>query len=181
MEKTEVSKDPKIEFLKKNLLYKQVKFALYGLIFMLIMGVFYREFSRPFFKDLSMEDQIFSGYMLSLAHGHSFSLFFLIPLGLCFFTFLIADKMDKEKTDKLIKVFRFYMIAAIGTYFLLLYKGVVHVVYFDPVAGISLQEADEMLYGANIMIRSLIYSIMHVSFGVTIVWYARILGKSMKS
>src|SRR6056297_2750349 len=130
MEKTEVSKDPKIEFLKKNLLYKQVKFALYGLIFMLIMGVFYREFSRPFFKDLSMEDQIFSGYMLSLAHGHSFSLFFLIPLGLCFFTFLIADKMDKEKTDKLIKVFRFYMIAAIGTYFLLLYKGVVHVVYF---------------------------------------------------
>src|SRR6056297_2203046 len=84
----------RLNSLKEMVLFPQVKFAMWGLIFMLIMGVFYREFSRPFFGDLSLEDQIFSGYMLSLAHGHSFALFFLIPIGFAFFTFLIADKMD---------------------------------------------------------------------------------------
>ena len=169
-----------LERLKKAVLFPEVKFAMWGLVFMLIMGVFYREFSRPFFGDLSVEEQVFAGYMLSLAHGHSFALFFLIPIGLAFATYLVGDKLSEESIEKIAKLFKIYAIAAIGTYALLFYKGVWWVTQYEPGAGIGLTEVDESLYGGSVALRSIVYAAFHTTFGVISIWYAVKLSKHMK-
>ena len=53
----------------KSLLVRIFRFAMIMLIVALIVGLFYREYSRKFLFRYPMETQVSVGHHLSLAHG----------------------------------------------------------------------------------------------------------------
>lgn len=65
----------------KPLFKWQIRYATVMGILALLLGLVYREFARPFFGGLGLEDQRRYGHFMSLVHGHTFLLGVVIPAG----------------------------------------------------------------------------------------------------
>jgi hypothetical protein len=147
----------------------------------LTVGVFFREFTRFVFADLNLETQVSAGYYISQAHGHAFSIGFVIPVALAAMTYMLRNTLDQPATARLRTLFRVYMAGGALTILLLFYKGIVFAAKLGQTPSLSWDVIDESLYWGSVMIRSLVYSVAHIAFGVTIGWYLVILVKKMRA
>jgi hypothetical protein len=149
----------------------QIIFALCCLIASGLVGVFFREFVRAFSEGLEGEELFFASYHLSIDHGHLVSIGFIIPLGLALVTYFVQTKLNEKQTKRMNIYFNLYMITGIAVFLLLFYKGIHYMVYSSRTI-YSLLEIDELLYGGSIIIRSIIYAIVHTLYGVTTLLYS---------
>ena len=159
---------------------KQIKFAIICLFISGLAGVFFREFPRPFLEGLSAFDAMHSTLALSQTHGHLLNIGFIVPLGLALITFFVKDKLDEKDMKKLNLWFTIYMIAGIGTFLLLLYKGIHFVVYSSSQFNLLYMEIDALLYGGSAMLRAMSNAIFHASLGGSLILYSIPILKSLK-
>jgi heme/copper-type cytochrome/quinol oxidase subunit 1 len=166
---------------KTKVLRPQLFYATVMMFLTLTVGVFFREFTRFAFADLNLETQVSAGYYISQAHGHAFSIGFVIPVALAAMTYMLRKTLDQPATKRLRKLFRVYMAGGALTILLLFYKGIVFAAKLGQTPSLSWDVIDESLYWGSVMIRSLVYSVAHIAFGVTIGWYLVILIKKMRA
>ena len=159
---------------------KQIIFAIICLFISGLAGVFFREFPRPFLEGLSAFDAMHSTLTLSQTHGHLLNIGFIVPLGLALITFFVKDKLDEKDMKKLNLWFSIYMIASIGTFLLLLYKGIHFVVYSSSQFNLPYMEIDALLYGGSAMLRAMSNAIFHASLGGSLILYSIPILKSLK-
>ena len=157
----------------------QIIFALCCLIASGLMGVFFREFTRAFSEGLSGEELFFASYHLSIDHGHLLSIGFIIPLGLALVTYFVKSKLSEKQLHRMTIYFYIYMITGISVFLLLLYKGI-HFMVFSSTTGLSLIEIDVLLFGDNILIRSMLYALIHTAYGVATLLYSIPIFKTLK-
>ena len=162
-----------------NLRKIQIVFALCCLIASGLMGVFFREFTRAFSEGLTGEELFFASYHLSIDHGHLLSIGFIIPLGLALVTFFVRTKLDEKQTKRMTIYFHIYMITGIAVFLLLLYKGI-HFMVYSGTTSLTLNEIDELLYGGSVMIRSILYALIHTIYGIATLLYSIPIFKSLK-
>ena len=166
---------------KTKVLRPQLFYATVMMLLTLTVGVFFREFTRFVFADLSLETQVSAGYYISQAHGHAFSIGFVIPVALAAMTYMLRQALDQPATARLRTLFRVYMAGGALTILLLFYKGIVFAARLGQTPSLSWDVIDESLYWGSVMIRSLVYSVAHIAFGVTISWYLVILVRKMRA
>ena len=159
---------------------KQIIFAIICLFISGLAGVFFREFPRPFLVGLSAFDAMHSTLALSQTHGHLLNIGFIVPLGLALITFFVKDKLEEKDMKKLNLWFSIYMIAGIGTFLLLLYKGIHFVVYSSAQFNLPYMEIDELLFGGSAMLRAMSNAIFHASLGGSLILYSIPILKSLK-
>jgi len=156
----------------KSLLVRIIRFAIIMLIVVLIVGLFYREYSRKFLFKYPMTTQTSVGHHLSLAHGHTALLGTIIPFFLAFLIFIIkGSDRDNEIFRTLKKVFGFYIIGALASLFLLYYKGSAIIYLFQRSPELSLEAIDKTLFFGNELLRLLLYFLSHTIFGVSLVYF----------
>jgi hypothetical protein len=169
------------DVVKTKVLRPQLFYATVMMFLTLTVGVFFREFTRFAFADLNLETQVSAGYYISQAHGHAFSIGFVIPVALAAMTYMLRNTLDQPATARLRTLFRVYMAGGALTILLLFYKGIVFAAKLGQTPSLSWDVIDESLYWGSVMIRSLVYSVAHIAFGVTIGWYLVILVKKMRA
>jgi len=148
--------------LVQKLFAKQIRFAAVMSVLALIMGLVYREVSRPFFADLSLEQQILYGHDMSLVHGHTFLLGAIIPIVMAMLALLVMPNLPDKRLQNMNIRFSAYMIAASVALALMLYKGLA----FIFGAGLPLETIDASLFWGNSILRSTLFGLSHV----TIFW-----------
>jgi len=145
--------------LYRRLLWAQIRYAALMSILSLVAGLFYREFSRPFFKGLTLEDQLLYGHALELVHGHTFLLGVAIPATLALLTFLVVGQLAEKDLARMQVRFRWYTISSAVALVLMLYKGIGFVVG----AGQSLDVIDERLFFGSTMLRATLFAASHMT------------------
>jgi hypothetical protein len=166
---------------KARVLRPQFVYATVMMFLTLTVGVFFREFTRFVFADLPLETQVSAGYYISQAHGHAFSIGFVIPVALAAMTYMIREALDAPAVKRLRGLFRVYMAGGTLTVLLLFYKGVVFAARLGRSPSLAWDVIDESLYWGSVMVRSLVYSVAHIAFGVTIGWYLVVLIKRVRT
>jgi uncharacterized membrane protein (DUF485 family) len=148
--------------LAKKLFSAQIRFAGVMSILALVMGLVYREVSRPFFANLSFEQQSLYGHNMSLVHGHTFLLGAVIPLALALFTLLVLPNLPEKRLKNFNIRFDAYMIAASVALLLMVYKGLTFIIG----AGQPLAAIDASLFGGSSLLRGILFGLSHA----TIFW-----------
>jgi hypothetical protein len=163
--------------LRERLLALQIRYAIVMSIVSLLLGLTYREFSRPFFEGLRLEEQLLYGHAMSIVHGHTFLLGAAIPGVLVTFTYVLAAVLDRALIERLRKLFIAYLVSASANVALMAYQGL----SFIAGAGRDLDAIDAGLFFSSIALRSSLYAIVHITFAVTLTWYGVLLYKRAKS
>ena len=154
----------------KKMVFGIIKFALIMILFSLAFGVAYREISRPFVEGLTLDIKQTVIHQLGLVHGHSLSLGFLVPVALAFITHFLTKSLTEKKLKSLKRAFIVYIIGLILSLGLMIFKGVSIVVMYSPNGGF--EGLDESLFFGNAILRSLLYTIAHLTYAVGLVWYS---------
>ncbi|MBN1260262.1 MAG: DUF2871 family protein [Anaerolineae bacterium] len=166
---------------KQHLLLPQLRYAAIMMVATLTLGVFFREFTRFVFKALSLEQQLQAGYYISQAHGHTFAIGFVIPALLAALTHMVMLALDPPTLKRLRRLFTVYMAGGALTILLLLYKGIAFAWQLGQNPALALDTVDAGLYWGSVMIRSTVYSVAHIAFGVTVGWYLILLVKRARA
>jgi hypothetical protein len=151
----------------KNVIVQEARYAIVMLVTSLLVGLVYREFSRPFFEGLTLEEQWRYGHPMSLAHGHTFFLGTAIPVVLIVLTHLYRSALGKDRAVRLRRLFIAYMIAATASIILIIYQGL----SFIAGAGRPLDEIDAALFFGSVALRSSLYALAHITLAVAVIWY----------
>ena len=122
-----------------SLIVCMVRFASIMLIVGLVVGLFYREYSRKFLFTYPLQTQLSVGHHLSLAHGHTFLLGMVLPLALALVIVLLRNihAGNDDLFGVLHRVFTFYMIGAVASLLLLYYKGTALIYLFLKLLNVS--------------------------------------------
>lgn len=165
----------------KSLLVRIIRFAIIMLIVALIVGLFYREYSRKFLFKYPINTQTSVGFHLSLAHGHTVLLGTIIPFFLAFLIFMLKGfDQANEMFMTLKKVFGFYILGSVASLFLLYYKGSAIIYLFQKSPELSLKAIDNSLFFGNELLRLLLYSLSHTIFGVSLVYFLGVVLSRLK-
>ncbi len=163
-------------YLREHLLPLQVRYALVMSMLSLLMGLTYREFSRPFFRDLSLDAQLLYSHAMRIVHGHTFFLGFVTPVAMATLAYILLPQLDRATVDRLRKLFIAYLVSASANVALMLYKGL----SFIAGAGQDLDAIDARLFFGSVGLRSSLYAIVHITFAVALTWYGIVLYKRAK-
>jgi hypothetical protein len=146
--------------LHQQIIRRQVRYAALMSVVALVMGLFYREFSRPFFKDLGLEQQMLYGHFFELVHGHTFLLGAAIPITMALMLFLVRGELvDINALLRLSVRFNAYIWASAAALVLMLYKGIAFVVG----AGQSLDAIDASLFFGSRILRGVLFGAAHIA------------------
>jgi hypothetical protein len=160
-----------------NVIVQQARYAIVMLITSLLVGLVYREFSRPFFEGLNLEEQWRYGHPMSMAHGHTFFLGAAIPVILIVLTHLYRSSLGKDRITRLQRLFIAYRIAATTSVILIIYQGLSFIVG----AGRTLDEINAGLFLGSVALRSSLYAIAHITLAVAVIWYGIIIYKAINT
>ncbi len=142
--------------------------------FSIASGVFYREFSKYELKNVSLGKSFFPVEFLQLLHGHILILGFIIPIGLAFFISILPE-IDDNAYKKLNTAFNIYLIGTIGAIFLLFWKGIEYVRVYVHNPALTVEQIDKLIFSGNHVLRSSLYGIFHLLFGVGLIWFTIII------
>jgi hypothetical protein len=145
--------------LYQQIIRLQVRYVALMSIVALVVGLFYREFSRPFFRGLALEQRMAYGHFLELVHGHTFLLGAAIPVTMALLTSLVRGDLDIKSMLNLSLRFKGYMWASAVSLVLMLYKGVAFVVG----AGQPLDAIDAGLFFGSRILRGVLLGGAHVA------------------
>lgn len=143
----------------RRILRDQIRYAAAMTIISLLMGLFYREFSRPFFRGTLLEEQLRYGHFMELLHGHTFLLGAAIPLLMAVLTYMtVAQLTEKDFTAMHVR-FKAYIGASAVALALMLYKGIAFVVG----VGQPLDAIDASLFFSSRLLRGLLFGGAHIT------------------
>lgn len=142
----------------RTILTSQIRFAALMSIFAMVMGLFYREFSRPFFEGIALEDRFLYSHFMELVHGHTFLLGAAIPLGMALMTYLVKDHLAEKDFRSMRVRFIAYIFSSSAALLLMIYKGV----SFIMGAGQPLDVIDASLFFGNPLLRGIMFGLSHV-------------------
>jgi hypothetical protein len=148
--------------LAQKIFQKQIIFSAVMAVLALVMGLVYREVSRVYFQNLTMEQQLVYGHDMSLVHGHTFLLGVVIPFVLAGFTLIVLPNLTEKRLKNMNVRFTAYMVAASVALALMVYKGLA----FIMGAGLPLETIDAGLFWGNRVLRGILFGASHV----TIFW-----------
>lgn len=142
----------------KKLFSLQIRYAAIMSILALVMGLVYREISRPFYKGLTLEQESLYGHNMSLVHGHTFLLGAVIPLAMAVLAFLVMPYLNEKRLKNMLMRFKAYIIASAAALLLMIYKGLV----FIMGAGQPLDVIDASLFFGSPILRGILFGLSHV-------------------
>ncbi len=152
-----------------------ITYIMIMLVVALVIGVVYREVGKAYLSGKELEQQIMYSYFLSLCHGHTLMVGVLIPTALLVVIYVIDSKnLGKINYSSLRRAFLLYVVSAIGIVSLLLYKGI-----SIATSDTSLTQVYNSLYGGNLALRESVYGLIHLLFGISIVWIVIIILRSL--
>jgi len=96
----------------KTVLSSQIRFASLMSILAMVTGLFYREFSRPFFSGIGLEEKWLYSHYMELVHGHTFLLGAAIPISMAVMTYLVKDQLTEKIYKSMLIRFKAYMISS---------------------------------------------------------------------
>ncbi len=142
----------------------QVRYAAVMTIIAFVMGLIYREFSRPFFRALLLEERLRYGHFMELVHGHTFLLGAAIPLLMAVLTYLTAAQLQEKDLAQMQVRFKAYIGASAAALVLMVYKGMAFIVG----AGQPLDTIDAGLFFGSHLLRGILFGAAHL----TLFWAA---------
>jgi hypothetical protein len=145
--------------LVQKLFSAQIRYAAIMSILALVMGLVYREVSRPFFKALSPDQQLLYGHNMSLVHGHTFLLGAVIPITLALLTLLTFHNLDEKRLKNMNIRFNAYIVASLVALALMVYKGLA----FIFAAGLPLATIDTGLFFGSPVLRGILFGASHLA------------------
>lgn len=148
----------------RRILKAQIRYAAAMTIIAFVMGLFYREFSRPFFRGVLLEEQLRYGHFMELLHGHTFLLGAAIPLVMAVLTYLTAAQLTEKDLTAMHVRFKAYIGASAVALVLMLYKGIAFVVG----VGQPIDAIDAGLFFGSRLLRGLLFGSAHI----TLFWAA---------
>lgn len=154
----------------------QVRYAALMSIVALVMGLFYREFSRPFFEGLGLEQQMLYGHWMELVHGHTFLLGTAFPIVMALLMSLVRGQLKIKILLKLSLRFKGYIWASAAALILMVYKGVAFIVG----AGQPLGAIDESLFFGSPILRGILFGATHVALFWSVGEYMYVLFRAGK-
>ncbi|MCX7882858.1 MAG: hypothetical protein N2314_06530 [Brevinematales bacterium] len=139
---------------------KNISQSLFWFGFILLLGglgigILDREWSRFFFRNIYLDRQVVVGFHLFITHGHVL-LFSVVSFVL---SFLFKEETQSSLGTRVL--FWVYVVGVVFTLSLGLYKGLSlsAIVGSDPRLGLF--HADRMLFGGNVILRGILYTIAH--------------------
>ncbi len=143
------------KFLRLNILV-----AVFSVFIFLATGFFIREFNEPYLEGLPYETYKVASSLTGFFHGHIFLLLVVVPLLTALMTFPASEHLS-PRSIKILKIFNLiYLVGAVGTLALLIYKGCSMVTGWDAIHDTGL--LDKSFFHANKAIRSSLYGIIHL-------------------
>jgi hypothetical protein len=136
----------------------QVRYAALMGILSLVMGLIYREFARPFFEGIPLEQQLTYSHVMEQVHGHTFLVGAAVPAVMALLTFLVLGNLDAKVLGKMLLRFKVYIISSAVTVALMLYKGLA----FVAGAGQPLDAIDAALFFGSRWFRASLFGLAHV-------------------
>ncbi len=143
----------------KPLFKWQIRYATVMGVLALLMGLVYREFARPFFGGLGLEEQWRYGHFMSLVHGHTFLLGVVIPAVLALLTMLVLAQLTEKDRQAMTLRFKVYVAASAVALLLMVYKGLAFIVG----AGQPLDALDAALFGGSRWLRGILFGGSHIA------------------
>ena len=163
--------------LESRLVIGSVRYAGVMIGVALLMGLIFREVSRPFFKGVSLEDQLLYGHAMSTVHGHTFLLGAAIPLGLAVMTYLARQTLTPKAIRQLRTLQAIYIGSSVAAVALMLYKGLAFIVS----TGLGLEAIDDGLFFGSVALRSSLFGVVHTSLAVSLVWYIVKVNRALRT
>lgn len=143
----------------RKLISMQITFAGIMSVLAFVFGLVYREVSRGFFKNLTIDQQLLYGHDMSLVHGHTFLLGAVIPTVLAVFIFMVSGDLTEKRIRNMTIRFKAYMVAASATLLLMVYKGLAFIV----AAGQPLEAIDSSLFFGSPLFRGILFGLSHIT------------------
>jgi hypothetical protein len=144
--------------LAQKLFTAQIRYAAVMSIVALVMGLVYREISRPFYNGITLEQQQLYGHDMSLVHGHTFLLGAVFPLVMALLTLLALPNLTEKRLKNMNIRFSAYTAASIAALLLMTYKGLAFIIG----AGQPLGVIDASLFFGSPILRGILFGASHI-------------------
>ncbi len=157
----------------KQQIWMIFRFALIMVIVGLVLGVYGREITRPLEKVMALDQRVWVQNWIMMTHGHALFHGAVIPMMLVVATYIFREDIEKnEKTyPTLKKAFIVYMVGSVLMLILSVYKGTAYVLSIASNPTFTLEMVDEALFGGSIMLRSILFTLVHPVYATGLVWY----------
>lgn len=159
------------------------RFALIMVIVGLVLGVYGREITRPLEKVMALDQRAIIQNWVMMTHGHALFHGAVLPMMMAVVVYMFREDVVKDanalKTLK--KAFIVYAVGSVLMLVLSIYKGTSYVlaIAIDPAR--TLEMVNETLFGGSIMLRSILFTIVHPLYATGLVWYLLRVRKAIRS
>ncbi|MEE4195543.1 MAG: DUF2871 family protein [Anaerolineae bacterium] len=158
------------------------RFSLVMVIVGLVLGVYGREITRPLEKVMELDQRLWAQNWIMMTHGHALFHGAVVPMMLAAVTYIFREDLAKDENvlRTLKKAFVVYMVGSVLMLILSVYKGTTYVLTIAGNPALTLEMVDETLFGGSIMLRSILFTIVHPLYATGLVWYLLRVRKSLR-
>lgn len=166
----------------KELLWTIFRFALLMTFVGLALGVYGREITRPLMKVVGLDQQVWVQNWVVMTHGHALFYGMVVPMMLASATYIFRTDVEKDAgaVKSLRNAFVVYCIGALLMLSLSVYKGTTYVLAIANDPALTLEAVDNSLFGGSVMIRSILFTLVHPTYAVGLAWYLLRIRKSVR-
>ena len=166
----------------KQTLWMIFRFALIMTIVGLVLGVYGREITRPLEKVMDLDQRVWVQNWIMMTHGHALFHGAAIPMMLAAATYIFREDLEKDEKafSTLKKAFLVYMVGSVVMLILSVYKGTSYVLMIASDPMMTLEMVDETLFGGSIMLRSILFTLVHPTYATGLVWYLLRVRKAVR-
>ena len=167
----------------KQALWMIFRFALIMTIVGLVLGVYGREITRPLEKVMDLDQRVWVQNWIMMTHGHALFHGAVLPMMLATATYIFREDLEKDEKafSTLKKAFVVYMVGSVVMLILSVYKGTTYVLMIASNPMMTLEMVDETLFGGSIMLRSILFTLVHPTYATGLVWYLLRVRKAVRS
>ena len=159
------------------------RFALIMVIVGLVLGVYGREITRPLEKVMELDQRVWIQNLITMTHGHALFHGAMLPMMMAFAAYLFREDIsqDSRALGTMKKAFIVYMIGSVLMLALSTYKGTAYVLGIagDPTR--TMEMVNESLFSGSIILRSILFAIVHPLYATGLVWYLLRVRKAVRS
>jgi len=159
------------------------RFALVMVIVGLVLGVYGREITRPLEKVMELDQRVWIQNLITMTHGHALFHGAVLPMMMAFSAYLFREDIshDASAPSTMKKAFIVYMVGSVLMLALSTYKGTAYVLAIagDPTR--TMEMVDRSLFGESIILRSILFTVVHPMYATGLVWYLLRVRKAVRS
>ena len=159
------------------------RFALIMVIVGLVLGVYGREITRPLEKVMELDQRLWVQNWIMMTHGHALFHGAVLPMMMAAAAYIFREDITKDTNalSTLKKAFIVYMVGSVLMLVLSIYKGTTYVLVIANNPTLTLEMVDETLFGGSVMLRSILFTLVHPFYATGLVWYLLRVRKAVRS